>query len=640
MSSEQSAKPSPTWVDTITATRPILGQHLDIPIDSWVNVLKQHVSQYPNDLLYVTCDDVHYTVRDFYDLSLRVAKSLIALGLHPFDGVSIHGFNAVPWFAADVGASLAACIPAGIYTTNKADIVAYILNHSRSRVIFVDDDVKALLKILSVVDQASSLLKVVVWGDKFDRTRISAHPYADNVITWDEFLMLGEAVANDEVEKRHKEVKPESACKLIYTSGTTGPPKAVIISQDNVQFTARHFGRVVGAGDSNDERLVSYLPCSHIAANTIDITGAVMNRCVLYLADSNALRGTLVKTLRKARPTVVIAVPRVFEKMQEGMLKAGANNGLLKRVLATWAKDVGRRASAARDAGEDVLPWGYQLADMLVFSNVRKALGLDAARIIINTSAPMQKATDLYFKNFDFRIIDLYGMSEATGPFTLNYPDYKPGSSGKALPGIEVKLVKKISDNEGELCFRGRNMFMGYLDNPSESAATMDADGYVHSGDVGKIDSDGFITITGRAKELLITAGGENVAPVLVESTLLCAMPAIARAFAIGDKRKFVSAMLIPFMDEEGKLIGPAAQVNPETKTAVDIENDETWQEYLRVGVGKANEEAISNAAKVKKFKVLSNDFSVETDELTPSLKVKRKVVNAKYADIIESMYV
>lgn len=627
------APPSPSWVSDIKSERPIIGQSMGIPETTYTKVIREHLAKDPDRLQYTLNDGTQYTLRQFYDLAAQVAKSAIHLGLQPFEGVAIHGFNSIEWFAADVGANLAAAIPAGIYTTNKPDVVAYILNHSHSRLLFVDDQ-PALEKALSISSECPNLLKIVIWGE-YDASRFDEHN--DLIMSWTDYLALGAEVSDADLEERMDVPTPESVCKLIYTSGTTGPPKAVMISHDNVVFTAQHFGKILNAG--KNDRLVSFLPCSHIAANTIDIVGALINGIQISFADPDALKGTLGKSMKEVKPSVFVAVPRVFEKIHEAMLKVGANNGPVKRAIATWAKEIGRRASKSRDADDNDMPWGYTLANLLVFQNVKKALGLDECRVVINTSAPMQKATDEYFKSLNFRIIDLYGMSEATGPLTLNYPDYKAGTSGKVVEGVEVKLDKKDETGEGELCFRGRNMFMGYLGNEEESARTMDEEGYIHSGDLGRIDEDGFITITGRAKELLVTSGGENVAPLLVESSLITAIPAISRAFAIGDNCKFISALLIPYCDEQGALIGPAAAVNANVKTVEEAVKDSAWAKYLQDGVAKANEHAISNVAKVKQFRMLTADFSVDGGELTPTLKVKRKIVVEKYTDTIASIY-
>lgn len=626
-------EPNAIWVDSITAERPIIGQDMGIERNTFVKAIRNIVQKDPDRVQYVLNDDSQFTLSRFYDLSKTAAKSMIHLGVQPFEGVGILGFNSIEWFSADVGACIAAAIPAGIYTTNKASVVAYILNHSNCRLVFVDGD-SALKKVLSIRGECPNLIKIITWGE-YDSNNYPDD--ADMVMTWNQFLDLASDVSDDQIEERINIPKPENCCKLIYTSGTTGPPKAVMISHDNIVFTSHLFGPEVGVG--NGDRIISYLPASHIAANNIDICGAILANVTVYFADPDALKGSLLKTLKKVRPTILVAVPRVYEKIQEGLMKVGARNGAIKQFIASWAKDIGRRASKARDEGDSIMPWGYKLADLLVFQNIRKELGLDQCRLFINTSAPMQDSTDEYFKALDFRIVDLYGMSEATGPFTLNHPEYRASTSGKTLGGIELKLENKDIHGEGELCFRGRNMFMGYLDNPEESAKTFDEDGFLHTGDLGKVDEDGFVKVTGRVKELLVTAGGENVASPAVESTLRSAMSAITRAVAIGDKRKFVSALIIPCVDEDGKLIGDAATVNPEVKTAEEAVNDETWKKYLETGIAQANEDAISNAARVKAYRLLTRDFTVDGGELTPTMKVKRKIVVEKYADLIEDMY-
>lgn len=627
------ATPGPIWVDSITAERPIIGQDMGVERTTFVKAIRNIKQNDPDRVQYVLNDGTQYTLSEFYDLSETVAKAMIHLGVQPFEGVAILGFNSIEWFSADVGACIAAAIPAGIYTTNKASVVSYILNHSNCRLVFVDGDV-ALKKVLSIRSECPNLIKIINWGEYDPQNYLDD---SDIIVTWQQFLDYATDVSDDQVEERINIPKPENCCKLIYTSGTTGPPKAVMISNDNIVFTSHLLGPEVGVG--NGDRIISYLPASHIAANNIDICGAILANVTVYFADANALKGTLINTLKKVRPTLLVAVPRVYEKIQEGLVKVGLKSGAVKQFIANWAKDIGRRASRARDEGDSIMPWGYKLADLLVFQNIRKELGLDECRLFINTSAPMQDATDEYFKALDFRIVDLYGMSEATGPFTLNYPEYRASTSGKTLKGIEVKLANKDVHGEGELCFRGRNMFMGYLDHPEENAKTFDEEGFLRSGDLGKVDEDGFVKVTGRVKELLVTAGGENVASPAVESTLRTAMSAISRAVAIGDKRKFVSALLIPCVDDDGKLIGDAAKVNPEITTAEEAIKDATWKKYLEDGVAQANEDAISNAARVKSYRLLTRDFSVEGGELTPTMKVKRKIVLDKFADLIEDMY-
>lgn len=617
----------------MSSQRALINQDDGLPPKTFNTALREAVEASPNRVQYVSADDVPITLGDFYALTRTVAKACLALGMKPFEGAGILGFNSVEWFAADVGVTLAGGVSAGIYTTNKPDIVAYILNDSHSRVMFVDDE-EALQKALSCKERCDTLEAIVVWG------RVDLSKYSDQgsyLYSWDEFLLLGKDVPDPDLDARMNNAKPENIAKLIYTSGTTGPPKAVMISHDNITFTVDVITKMVQAGEG--DHFVSYLPSSHIAANSVDICGALLNGATVHMARPDALKGSLVETLRKVRPTIFLAVPRVFEKIQEKLMHIGASSGPVKRAISKWAKSVGAQASTARDTGEDMMPWGYELANLLVFKNVRKALGLDRCKIIFNSAAPMQKATDDYFRSLNFRIYDIYGMSEATGPLTCNFPAYKRGTSGKVVPGVTVKLHNKDESGEGELCFRGRNIFVGYMGNEEETNKTIDDDCYVHSGDLGRVDEEGFITITGRAKELIVTAGGENVAPALVESALISAMPAISRAFAVGDQKKFVSCLLVPYFDQQGQLIGPALAVNPEVKTAEEALKDPAWDKYIQDGIASANEHAISNAARVRKHTVLAKDFTVDGGELTPTMKVKRRIVVQNFRDEIEAMY-
>ncbi|PXF41346.1 Long-chain-fatty-acid--CoA ligase ACSBG2 [Gracilariopsis chorda] len=621
------------WATNVTDLRPIVGQRLNYPAETLSAAIAVAVEKDPERVLYTRANGQQYTLGQFYALARQVGKACLSFHLERFDGVAILGFNSVEWFAADVGAVLAGGLPSGIYTTNKAKIVSYILQDSRSRIIFVDD-MQALEKVLSIVHECPNLKAIVIWGE-VDLTKYPEHK--ELVYKWNDFIALADGVSDADLDARSSQQVPENVCKLIYTSGTTGPPKGVMVSHDNVVFTVRLVADFTGM--TSADHLVSFLPCSHIAANVVDIAGPILGGFQLTFAEPDALKGSLVKTLKKIRPTVFVAVPRVYEKIQEKLLQIGAQSGPVKRAISSWAKSIGIAASQARDSGDDLMPWGYQLARMLVFDNVKKALGLDRCRLVVNTAAPLQNSTDAYFKSLDICIADVYGMSEATGPLTSNIGEYRAGSSGKPIRGCEVKVLKKDETGEGELCFRGRNIFVGYLHNPQETAKTIDDEGFIHSGDLGRIDEDGFITITGRAKELIVTAGGENVAPALAEATVRSELPALSRVLAVGDKKKFVSCLVVPYINDEGELVGPASEINPEIKTVAEAANDSAWEQYINEGLERANKHAISNAAKIRKFRMLPNDFSVDGGELTPSMKVKRRIVVHKYAELIDSMY-
>lgn len=396
--------PSPTWVDSIDAKRPILGEDMGVPRVLFNQLVRDRVAERPDHLQYVTADGEEYSLKKFYDLSMCVARSIVSFGLMPLEGVAIHGFNSIPWFSIDVGATMASCLSSGIYTTNKPEVCAYIINHSKSRLVFVDSQ-SALEKMLSIKGDCAQLEKIIIWGE-YDSAAFEES--ADFIMTWDAFLARGADavdVTDDALLQREEELSPESLCKLIYTSGTTGPPKAVMISHDNYSFIGLHFGKISELCPS--DRVISFLPLSHIAANSVDICGSIINGSTVYLADADALKGSLSATLKKVRPTVFLGIPRVFEKMQEAMLRAGATASPVKKFIASVAKGIGAQASVVKDAGRSDLPWGYGICKKLVFDKVIDALGLDQCRIIVNASAPMQKATDMYFKSLDIRILDL-----------------------------------------------------------------------------------------------------------------------------------------------------------------------------------------------------------------------------------------
>ncbi len=616
--------------------RGLLGNELK-PAVTFGREIEYSLERNPNRVQYVTPDGKEITAFEFVEMSRAAARSLISLDVKPRDGVAIIGANSLEWFIADVGTVLAAAIPTGIYVTNHVDVVAHILNNAQCTVAFASSQTD-LLKLVSAKPQCPSLRTIIYWGSDVDLSEFPDHK--DYILSWNEFIALGDSDVdsyNDEMKSRLDSVKAIDCCKLIFTSGTTGMPKAVMISHAN--FCAAVYAVKELLSVTDEDVAVSYLPASHIAANTLDIGGGVMTDQRIHIAPEDALRGSLVDTLRKVRPTLFLGVPRVWEKIRERMLAIGATRGAVARLISNIAKSIGAAACDAEDENEP-LPYGITLMERYVFSSIRTALGLDRCRMYFNSTAPLLEITDDYFRSLHMRIYDLYGASEATGPLTSNMPGaYKRGTSGKPFPGVEAKVYNPDSTGEGELCFRARHIFMGYLGNEEESKKVLDEDGFYHSGDLGRIDEDGYVSITGRLKELLITSAGENVAPLLAENAIVNAIPGIARAFAVGDKRKFVSCLLVPYLNEKGELTGISKDVNPALTFPSEAINDEKWAKYLEEGMARANETAISNAAKVKKWRLLERDFTVEKNELTPSLKVKRKICLQNFADVVDEIY-
>lgn len=408
-----------------------------------------------------------------------------------------------------------------------------------------------------------------------------------------------------------------------------------------------------------DERIVSYLPLSHSAAQVTDIMTNLKIRAQIYFARPDALQGTLVETLTYVQPTLFLGVPRVWEKIEEKMKDLASQSPSIVQKISGWAKGKGLLNSKARMNKEDS-PFGYSLAHFLILGRVKKALGLDRTKLFLVGAAPMKAATFEYFASLDMPIINSYGMSESTGPETMSTVGrFKEGTVGWELDHTHVKIDKRNKteggqEDEGEVCFRGRNNFIGYLKNEQATRETLDPEGYIHSGDLGTKDDQGFIKITGRIKELIITAGGENVAPVIIEDSLKSICPIINNVMVIGDDKKYLSALITLKVDVDNStgLNTPTKNLTSAVKaflkselgitdvntTDEAIENSKIMK-YLESKIQENNHISISRAQHLRKFNVLPTDFSLEGGELTPTLKLKRRVVMEKYHKYITEMY-
>lgn len=545
------------------------------------------------------------------------AKALIQLGLQKQTGVSIIGYNSPEWAIADVGAIYAGGFPAGIYTTNSPPQCKYITEHSDSVVAFAENAAQAA-KFHEIWDELPKCKALVIMDDTTDE-----HDYA---YSWSEFLALAENVDDDALQARVDGQDPEETCTFIYTSGTTGNPKAVMITHDNITWTAEAaLSTIQGYAAVDQERVISYLPLSHIAEQLISLHFPVACGGCTYFAESLEKLGD---NLREVRPTLFLGVPRVWEKIQAKMVATAAGNSAMKKKIAIWAKGVGLKGGYASQTGGD-LPFFYGLANKLVFSKVKEALGLDQCRVQITSAAPISKDTLEFFLSLGLPIMEVYGMSECTGPATLSLPTaYKTGSVGWVLPGGEIKIAE-----DGEICMRGRHVMKGYYKNAEATAEAIDADGWLHSGDLGKLEGK-YCYITGRKKELIITAGGENIAPNVIEG-LMKGIPSVSQFVVIGDARKHLSALVT--LDEE-KINETLAASGSPAKTMADAATCDVFHKWMMAQVDEKNGE-LARVQKIKKIKVLPADFSVDGGELTPTMKVKRKIVNEKYSAEIEAFY-
>lgn len=490
-----------------------------------------------------------------------MAKAFIKLGLEPRKCVGILGFNSPEWFFADLAAIFCNSISTGIYATNSPEMVKYMANHSNANILVVEDE-NQLKKVLQVKSDLPDLKAIIQYIGK---------PSAEGVLSWQDLLDIGKKEKDDELNVRLKQVAINQCCHLVYTSGTTGPPKAAMLSHDNITFTAQIMNKVYGLKDKGQERNVSYLPLSHIAASMMDMFVMMTCQGTTYFADKGALKGTLTLTLQEAVPTLFFGVPRVWEKIQEKMLEVGRANKGLKKSIGQWAKQTGLEYNQNVLNGTGLSMSSelkYMIADKVVFQKVKTALGLQKCKSFFVAAAPIALETLEYFMSLDIVIFEIYGMSECTGPHTFNCKEHqKVGSIGKTLPGC----LTKIASNEdtgcinGEVLMKGRNVMMGFLNSVEKTKEAITDNGWLRSGDLGTIDESGFFKITGRAKEILITAGGENIAPIPIEETIKKFLPCVANAMLIGDKRKFLSVLLTLKTDVDPMTLEPLPELAPVT---------------------------------------------------------------------------
>ncbi|XP_076465017.1 LOW QUALITY PROTEIN: long-chain-fatty-acid--CoA ligase ACSBG2-like [Babylonia areolata] len=615
-----------------------------------VTLVKNTVSRLPNGIAMAVKREgqwVKWTYSQYMADIRKAAKSFIKLGLEPYKGVGIVGFNSPEWFLADLGCIFAGGLATGIYTTNSPEACQYVADSCQANVIVVENN-QQLQKILKVRGQLPHLKAIVQYtGDVAVRD--------ENIYSWAEFMEKGRDVPDQVLEERMKALAPNKCCLLIYTSGTTGTPKGVMLSHDNITYTAhatktacaRYLSLAFG-----ELAMVSYLPLSHIAAQMLDIYVLIAFGGTAYFAQPDALKGSLATTLREVRPHVILGVPRVWEKMQETMQNASRRASGFKRKMGKWAKGVGYKANYALMNGGDP-PMGFGLADKLVFKKVRAALGLDRCQIRLSGAAPITKDTLDYFLSFNLPLCEVYGMSECTGPHSAGFPLMnKVGSVGRELPGNTTTLANTDADGNGEIVMHGRHVFMGYINEEEKTQEVFDDEGGLHSGDVGRKDKDDFLFITGRIKELIITAGGENIPPVAIEDAVKEALPVISQCMLIGDKKKFLSMLLTlkvevnPDTQEPSDRLSPAAldwmrSVGSGARTVGEVlePGDQEALNAIQKGINSVNSRATSNAQKIQKWSILPNDFSIPGGELGPTMKMRRPIIVKKYHKTINAFY-
>jgi long-chain acyl-CoA synthetase len=563
--------------------------------------------------------------RAWQQISKDIAFGLHASGFRPGDVASIIA-NAVPeWVYADMGILCAGGVSSGIYPTDSSSQVEYLINDSSTRVIFAEDE-EQLDKILSCRSRCPTLQKIVV----FDMEGLSG--FTDPmVLSLAEFMALGRNHAQGNDALWDEMIGSRSASDLailVYTSGTTGPPKGAMHSNRSVTHQMRHANDLFPSTDS-EERLV-FLPLCHVAERVGGYYISLALGSVMNFAESPE---TVPDNLREVQPTAFLAVPRIWEKFYSGITIAlkdatGFQNWMYRNALA-----IGNRVTEYRLQG-DTPPLSLRLANSaayyLVFRNIRRMLGLDRCRLAFTGAAPIAPDLIRWYLSLGLDMREVYGQTENCGVATVMPPErIKLGSVGKAAPWGEVAISP-----QGEILIRGDFLFMGYLNQPEKTAETIDAKGWLHTGDVGSIDNEGFVKITDRMKDIIITSGGKNITPSEIENQLKFS-PYVSDAVVIGDKRPYLTCLVM--IDQENVEKFAQDQDIPFTNYAslcrAQEVQDLIQREIEAVNVNFARVETI------KKFYLIERQLTPEDEELTPTMKLKRSFVNKRYAAEIDAMY-
>ena len=549
-----------------------------------------------------------------------VAKGFVALGLRPGEFVNLIGANVPEYTFSDFGILHAGGIPVSLYNSLAPEQVSYIINNCDG-VYAVCENRSYLETLLKIQGEIPNVRKVIMWHD--------AEDFADNdwIISLDELIEQGRGVDDADVEERMKAVKPDDLATLIYTSGTTGPPKGVMVSHYNVCWTLASFLSVMKLPPGT--RQISYLPMAHIAERMTGHYGPLQIGSLLHFCPDPR---QIAKYVSEVKPQYFFGVPRIWEKFYQGIQNAIAQAPEDQQKQARDALGIRTKVVHLELTGNDVpedLRKQDEEAAKPVTDFIKSFVGLDEVIVGVTGAAPIAQDIIEFFWAIGVPIYEVYGQSEDTGPTSWNRPGRtRIGTVGPANPGVEVKLA-----DDGELLVRGGNVTAGYYKEPELTKETFDEDGWMHSGDVAEITDDGFIKIVDRKKEILITAGGKNVAPSNVENKLK-QHPLIGQAAMIADRRPYATALIV--LDPEDAAAW-AKQKGKPTDVA-SLSQDEELRDDIQKFVDEMNK-SLHNQEQVKKFVVLPNDWTVEGGEITPTLKMKRKIVNQKYEDAIESMY-
>ena len=562
---------------------------------------------------------------DWETYAVRTAATMAGLrelGVEPGDKVAIHAENRPAWVFADLAIQAMGAISVGVYPTSPASEVEYLLSHSEAKVVIVEDE-EQYDKTAEVRHLLPHLRHIVVVDPRGVR-----HDGDGTVLTLADVEAMGAGATIDDLAEASARLASDDVAIIVYTSGTTGPPKGAMISHGNLMAAARSARGIYDVAADDD--VLSYLPLCHIAERLISVVNAVG---LGYRVNFGEGGDALLTDLGEVQPTFFVGVPRVWEKMLAAVEIRMGDASWLKRAVYRFWKSQGTRLARKRmrDAMNPFDHVWYALGWAMLYRSTRQKLGLMRVRNAVSGAAPISPAVLEYFWALGVPVREVYGQTENTAQATMTPAgDVRIGTVGVPVPGAEVR----IDPATGEILTRGSGTFVGYYRNPEATAETVDSEGWLHTGDVGVIDGDGFLTITDRMKDIIITAGGKNISPSEIENKLKVS-PFIREAIVVGDGRKYLTALIGIESDTVGNW---ATRKQIPYTTYADLSAKPEVEKLIADVVAEANVE-LAQVETIKAFRLLQKELDQEDGEMTATQKVKRAAIAAEFADLIDSMY-
>jgi long-chain acyl-CoA synthetase len=545
----------------------------------------------------------------------QAARALIALGVKPGDAIAVWSYNRPEWMIIDIAAMTIGASVAGIYFTSSPQDAVYIINHAQCEIVLLEN--QDYFERLSDCRQQLNITRRFVM--------MKGAPAPDSLqITWEDFLARGECRFDPEIERRLQAIQPSDTGCLIYTSGTTGPPKAVQLSHGALAAASGIAGSLLEV--SSEDRSISYLPLAHIAERMLTTHFQLSHGNQVYFARSMTELG---QHLTEVRPSLFFGVPRVFEKMASAAQLQIAQAKGAKGKIARWAVRTGQEWHRKEREGIRRGPKSYiakAIATALVHKKVKRVMGFDQARMVVCGAAPVPRETLSFLSGLDIPIREVWGMSETCGAGSCNVPGAtRLGSVGRPSPGLEIKIGP-----DGEILVRGPTNFSGYAKDPQATASTI-VDGWLQTGDLGHIDEDGYLYITGRKKDIIITSGGKNIAPANLEMDL-AALPLVENAIVCGDRRAYLAALITLNAGALEKLAAGYG-LSPGDPRLLEAARKE-----IQTGIDAINARR-SRAENIRRFAILPEPFSIENGDLTPTMKIRRAAVLKRLQPAVDELY-